>query len=648
MHPRWQRFDSRCRIAQGAIEQYEKSAKLGTMPVSNSALLPLPALLREHRVTIEWLRCYLTPPELEVVNALSQFPGSFPQEAASKAAAKAASRAASGAGVRGDAGAALLEALISMAVLQRADSGGGSGAVRLTMHLLYRELAPGLRDRSHTWLSSRIKWAACGGAVLIPAAALCAYVANVVMSVLNSYFWGMGNLVACSLLCLCLYVADRYLLDLLSPQVMVVMALISRRAAAVIGRLFPVVSQQSLDRVWMVWWVLLGPDGPGRKLASQGVDPQAGVGVSECREVVREDDANLRNATQQLEKMLEGARDFVRLSLWSWTFLHAALRRHIERVCRAAAAMVRAGCARRGGHLARVMVGVSSNALGGRHPTTLAAMDCRASAMHALGDWQQARELQEEVLALRQRVLGPEHPDTLATMCQLAMMLASLDEHAAAFALQVEVLVAMTAAPLERVNRLALETLSNLAGSMWCLELREAATLLAEGAVKNMQEVLGPRDPSTLAAVGNLAGYLCSRGEHARARELQEGVLEARARVLGRDHPSTLTAMHELAATLVALGSITAARERVEEALELGRGLLGPGPTHPTTLAAKACLGAVLRSEGALAEARQLQEEVLAAFRELLGPEHHLTVAASKALGDTRSQQERQLLGLSK
>jgi tetratricopeptide (TPR) repeat protein len=620
------------------------------MPLPNPALDDVAELLHSHRVTVEWLKCYLKQQELALLGTLSVCQGSFPLEAALKAAASVSAR--------GDSGEALVEALLSMSVLQRADSGGGSGGPRLTMHLLYRELAPKLHARSCNLLHE-LKWHAACTAAFLPAALLGAFPAvpkPVLMSsvgvVAVAIVWAAGSIVSCfsrcSVVVFCSCAGVFYYVVLSRHVViaaLVVIALVSARAGAALGS--NLVGYQSMwDQARLMEWFLLDPDAAGQKLAAHSIDGPGGVSVAECRDIIRVDDANFRDAAHELDTSL-GTENYIRMSLSLWPSLKADLQGHVECVCRTAAAMVRAGCARRGEQLARVLVRVSSNALGKRHPVTLAAMAHRASSVHGMGDWQKARELQEEVLALRKQAgLGLEHQDTLAAMSQLALTLASLDEHAAAFTLQGEVLAAMTATPLGRNHRLAQEASNHLAGSLWHLGEHQEATLLAEKAVEEMQKALGPRDPSTLAAVGNLAGYYCKRGERARAQEMQEGVLTEQERVLGADHPCTLTTMCELAQTLSALGKLGAARGRVEKALELGKGALGPGPTHPITLAAKACLGNVLRSEGALAEARQLEEEVLAAYRERLGPGHHLTVAAMAALDETVFRQNRQLLGL--
>jgi hypothetical protein len=48
------------------------------------------------------------------------------------------------------------------------------------------------------------------------------------------------------------------------------------------------------------------------------------------------------------------------------------------------------------------------------------------------GEYEQARQLDEDTLARRRLVLGEDHPDTLASVGNLAFDLAKLTEHAQA------------------------------------------------------------------------------------------------------------------------------------------------------------------------------------------------------------------------
>ena len=58
--------------------------------------------------------------------------------------------------------------------------------------------------------------------------------------------------------------------------------------------------------------------------------------------------------------------------------------------------------------------------LGEDHPDTLGSVSNLAVGLYVLGEYQAARELDEDVLARRCRVLGEDHPDTLGSISNLA------------------------------------------------------------------------------------------------------------------------------------------------------------------------------------------------------------------------------------
>jgi hypothetical protein len=67
--------------------------------------------------------------------------------------------------------------------------------------------------------------------------------------------------------------------------------------------------------------------------------------------------------------------------------------------------------------------------LGDNHPETLTSASRLAADLHALGEYQQARALDQDTLARRRRVLGNDHPDTLISANNLAAELHALGEH---------------------------------------------------------------------------------------------------------------------------------------------------------------------------------------------------------------------------
>ena len=64
--------------------------------------------------------------------------------------------------------------------------------------------------------------------------------------------------------------------------------------------------------------------------------------------------------------------------------------------------------------------------LGEDHPRTLVSASRLALDLHALGQYEQARQLQQDTLTRRRRVLGDDHPRTLASASNLAADLRAL------------------------------------------------------------------------------------------------------------------------------------------------------------------------------------------------------------------------------
>jgi Tetratricopeptide repeat/NB-ARC domain len=70
--------------------------------------------------------------------------------------------------------------------------------------------------------------------------------------------------------------------------------------------------------------------------------------------------------------------------------------------------------------------------LGDDHENTLASAGYLGEALHAMGRYAEARDLDQDTLDRRRRVLGEDHPDTLNSAANLANDLRTLGEHQAA------------------------------------------------------------------------------------------------------------------------------------------------------------------------------------------------------------------------
>ena len=63
---------------------------------------------------------------------------------------------------------------------------------------------------------------------------------------------------------------------------------------------------------------------------------------------------------------------------------------------------------------------VRRDRFGDDHPDTLTSASNLALNLFELGEYQQARALDEDTLTRRRRILGEDHPDTLTSANQLA------------------------------------------------------------------------------------------------------------------------------------------------------------------------------------------------------------------------------------
>lgn len=225
--------------------------------------------------------------------------------------------------------------------------------------------------------------------------------------------------------------------------------------------------------------------------------------------------------------------------------------------------------------------------LGEDHVDTLESASDLALDLHALGEYRQARDLDQDILDRRRRILGEDDPATLVSANNLARDLRALGE-------------------LSRARDLDEDTLYR------------------------KRRVLGGDHPSSLISANELARDLRALGEISQARDLDQDTFDRRQRMLGRDHPSTLTSANNLADDLHALRDYRRARDLDEDTLERRRRILGAD--HPETLISANNLASDLRALGEFSRARDLDADTLERRRRVLGNEHLETRTSARHL----------------
>jgi hypothetical protein len=268
--------------------------------------------------------------------------------------------------------------------------------------------------------------------------------------------------------------------------------------------------------------------------------------------------------------------------------------------------------------------------LGDDSPSTLNSATNLAIDFEALGRTQDAQRLHEETLDHKRRVLGENHPSTLSSANNLAITFRALGRTQAARDLNQDTLLRRRDILGEDHPR-TLDSAYNLGLCLYDLGDYQAARSLDQDTLGRRQRVLGGEHPSTLASANRFAVDLDELGELEAARALYQDTLARRRRVLGEDHPDTLRVANNLAITLRELGELEAARALHRDTLDRYWRVLGED--HPSALAAASNLGIDLRELGEYQAARALHRDTLDRYRRVLGEDHPSALAAANNLG---------------
>ncbi|KAI7280685.1 hypothetical protein KC345_g4599 [Hortaea werneckii] len=272
------------------------------------------------------------------------------------------------------------------------------------------------------------------------------------------------------------------------------------------------------------------------------------------------------------------------------------------------------------GQLQSEVLDVRRKLLGGEHPDTLNAMANLGLTYSQQGLWGRAKDFDFQVIETRKKILGEEHPDTLRAMHHFAITVSK--EGLWTDAVKLDKAVAMTLA------------ITYSKQGLW----KEAQELEAK-VLEASRKALGEEHPNTLNAIGNLALTYSKQGRWKEAEKLEVKVLEASRRVLGNQHPNTLGATSNLASTYSKQGRWKEAEELQVKVIEASRKVLGQ--EHPDTLDVMGSLAITYRGQGRLEEAESLQTKVVVASRRVLGEEHPDTLDVMGNLATTYREQGR-------
>lgn len=245
---------------------------------------------------------------------------------------------------------------------------------------------------------------------------------------------------------------------------------------------------------------------------------------------------------------------------------------------------------------------------GPEQPETLTAMHHLANSLVRAGRPDEALQIQEKVLKARRTLLGSQHPETLESMHALAVSYFHVGRREEALNRKEEVLK-LSRAVLGEDAPLTLKIMPALAVSYVYAGRRDEAMQMAEETLRLCRTVYSQQHPSTLLAMNNLASHYYVAGRKDEALLLREEVLKLSRKVLGQEHPRTLLVLQNLATSYSEVERSQEAYQMFQEVLRIRKKVLGD--EHPATLGAKELLANFEFKSGRIDEAISLQLAVL-------------------------------------
>ncbi|WP_307800928.1 FxSxx-COOH system tetratricopeptide repeat protein [Actinomadura violacea] len=275
---------------------------------------------------------------------------------------------------------------------------------------------------------------------------------------------------------------------------------------------------------------------------------------------------------------------------------------------------------------------VAEKALGLDHDTTLRALRGRATDLRASGDFQQAHQIDEDVLRRFESQFPDDDLNIWRAKNSVALDHGLKSEYANARLLleqvYLEVLETGKAAgdPASYLNiYTGLARAVRLGG-----DFSEACDLGEDAYAFGIEE-LSPDHPWTLRTGKDLSIARRRAGDYERAQEIAEDIHQRYVRAFGIDHPDTLAAA-------TCLANIRRTTGMFEEALKLAEDTVRRyprvyGADHPYNHACAGNLAILQRVTGDPEVARKTDEAALAGLEAKLGRDHHysLTVALNLA-----------------
>lgn len=276
--------------------------------------------------------------------------------------------------------------------------------------------------------------------------------------------------------------------------------------------------------------------------------------------------------------------------------------------------------------------------LGPEHPAPLMTAGSLAADLRALGRYREALERDLVTHEKLEDLLGADHRRTLAAANNLAVSYRLVGDYFSARELDSTTLQLRTSV-LGELNPYTLCSAANLGR-----DLREAgeyieSIFLLRTTYNNFTEILGEDELDTLRTATSLATSLRKAGEDAQARSLDQYALDRYVRRYSDSSPDALSCKLNLACDYAAAGDAKQAYELSLEVRDIYEA--SQGSDHPYTLVAANNLSIYLRRIGRLRDGQSLAEATLRAMQTELGEDHPSALSCALNVANGMAQLDR-------
>ena len=201
---------------------------------------------------------------------------------------------------------------------------------------------------------------------------------------------------------------------------------------------------------------------------------------------------------------------------------------------------------------------------------------------YSIGEYIQAKELQEKALSIKKKILGEELSDVATSLNNLALVHYSIGEYIQAKELQ-EKALSIKKMILGEEHADVATSLNNLATVYYEIGEYNRAKKLYEKSLSIRKKILGEKHADVAASLNNLALVHYSIKEYNRAKELDEKALSIRKKILGEEHADVAASLNNLANVYCQIGEYIQAIELHENALSIKKKILGEEHAHVAT-----------------------------------------------------------------